>query len=150
MNERKQSTAMSEEERFAEKAKELFDQSVQELDANTLSRLNRSRQAALAELEQGARPGISLGLWQWSFLWIRQPQMLQVLEEVQSYRQLLLEEEILQVQGEVWVSRLTSSLRQISPASVRGDLFAGCRCPNRPRFRWVRISKLISPRWVSS
>ncbi len=63
MNERKQSTAMSEEERFAEKAKELFDQSVQELDANTLSRLNRSRQAALAELEQGARPGISLGQW---------------------------------------------------------------------------------------
>lgn len=51
MNERTQNT---DEARFGDKAKRLFDQSVEELDAATLSRLNRGRHAALAELE---RPG---------------------------------------------------------------------------------------------
>ncbi len=41
------------EEQLAHDAKEAFDRSVDRLDAATLSRLNRSRQAALAEV---ARP----------------------------------------------------------------------------------------------
>ncbi len=50
MNERHD---MTEEERFAEQAKRLFDQSVGELDGATLSRLNKGRHAALAELDKG-------------------------------------------------------------------------------------------------
>ncbi len=38
---------------FAEEAKQLFDESVDGLDASTRSRLNRGRQAALAELATG-------------------------------------------------------------------------------------------------
>ena len=38
------------DEQFAKKAKTIFDESVQGLDAATLSKLNRGRQAALAEL----------------------------------------------------------------------------------------------------
>jgi len=40
------------EEELARQAKELFDDSVERLDAATLSRLNRSRHEALAELER--------------------------------------------------------------------------------------------------
>lgn len=43
------------ERRFAEAATRLLRQSAEELDAATLSRLNRARQAALAELERGSR-----------------------------------------------------------------------------------------------
>lgn len=43
------------EEAFTKKAKTLFDESVAGLDGETRSRLNRGRQRALAELEQ-ARP----------------------------------------------------------------------------------------------
>lgn len=49
----------SDEKQFADKAKQLFDESVEELDAATLSRLNRGRHEALAELER-ATP-----IWQW-------------------------------------------------------------------------------------
>jgi hypothetical protein len=42
-------------ERLAEQAKEAFDRSVDGLDAATLSRLNRGRQAALAEARQPGR-----------------------------------------------------------------------------------------------
>ncbi len=52
MNERTDVTA---EDAFAEKAKQRFDESVARLDGETQSRLNRSRHAALAELER-ARP----------------------------------------------------------------------------------------------
>ncbi len=38
------------DERFTEQAKELFDDSVERLDAATLSQLNQRRQAALAEV----------------------------------------------------------------------------------------------------
>ena len=41
----------STENALSDKAKVLFDESVAELDGETLSRLNRGRQAALAELE---------------------------------------------------------------------------------------------------
>lgn len=50
MNERKDITA---EEAFAKKAKQLFDESVEGLDAQTQSRLNRGRQAALEQLAAG-------------------------------------------------------------------------------------------------
>ncbi len=50
MNERKDTAA---DELFAEKAKQLFDESVENLDGETRSRLNRGRQAALAELTTG-------------------------------------------------------------------------------------------------
>jgi len=43
------------DETLAEQAKEAFDQSVDGLDAATLSRLNRGRQAALAEAAQPNR-----------------------------------------------------------------------------------------------
>lgn len=52
MNERKDIGA---EKALAEKAKRLFDESVENLDANTRSRLNRGRQAALEQLA-GGRP----------------------------------------------------------------------------------------------
>ena len=38
---------------FAEKARKLFDESVEDLDAQTRSRLNRGRQAAIEELTTG-------------------------------------------------------------------------------------------------
>jgi len=50
MNERKESAA---EEAFAKKAKQLFDESVENLDGETRSRLNRGRQAALEQLAAG-------------------------------------------------------------------------------------------------
>ena len=48
MNERNDVTA---EDELAERARQLFDESVDRLDGETLSRLNRSRHAALAELD---------------------------------------------------------------------------------------------------
>lgn len=44
---------MGADKAFAEKAKRLFDESVESLDGQTRSRLNRGRQAALAELKSG-------------------------------------------------------------------------------------------------
>ena len=49
------------QEQFAEKAKQLFDGSVEKLDAATLSRLNQGRHAALDELQR-SRP---------SAVWVR-------------------------------------------------------------------------------
>jgi hypothetical protein len=43
------------DEQLAQQAKDAFDRSVEGLDAATLSRLNRGRQAALAELESPSR-----------------------------------------------------------------------------------------------
>jgi len=48
------------DEEFARKAKAVFDDSVDTLDANTLSRLNRSRHAAL---QQGTRSRSRLTQW---------------------------------------------------------------------------------------
>lgn len=42
------------DKQFADKAKQLFDESVEQMDAATLSRLNRGRHEALAELERAA------------------------------------------------------------------------------------------------
>ena len=42
------------EERLADSAKQLFDDSVESIDAATLSRLNQGRHAALAELQNGS------------------------------------------------------------------------------------------------
>ncbi len=50
MKERKD---MAADKAFADEAKQLFDESVESLDANTRSRLNRGRQAALDELATG-------------------------------------------------------------------------------------------------
>ena len=50
MNERKESAA---DRAFAENAKQLFDESVEGLDGETRSRLNRGRQAALEEIKTG-------------------------------------------------------------------------------------------------
>ena len=50
MNERKDMVA---DKAFAEKAKQLFDESVADLDGQTRSRLNRGRQAALDALKTG-------------------------------------------------------------------------------------------------
>ena len=44
-------TRQKDDEQFADKAKRHFDASVERLDSATLSRLNRSRHAALAELD---------------------------------------------------------------------------------------------------
>ncbi len=50
------------EERFTKRAKHLFDESVQDIDGQTQSRLNRGRQKALAE--NGRRPAMgALGVW---------------------------------------------------------------------------------------
>jgi hypothetical protein len=54
----------TEDELFVQKAKAIFEQSVDGLDGQTQSRLNKSRQAALAELDSGT---VSLGRWiQWA------------------------------------------------------------------------------------
>ena len=58
MNEPRDKEPMD-ERRFAERAKEVFDSSVERLDAATLSRLNQGRHAALEQL-QSTRPS---GLW---------------------------------------------------------------------------------------
>jgi hypothetical protein len=55
MNERKHDTA---EDAFVERAKQHFDESVASLDGETRSRLNRGRQAALAEIASGGRAWI--------------------------------------------------------------------------------------------
>ena len=55
MNERKHNTA---EDAFVERAKQRFDESVAGLDGETRSRLNRGRQAALAEIASGGRTWI--------------------------------------------------------------------------------------------
>ena len=52
MNERSKITT---DDAFAQEAKLLFDQSVDDLDGETRSKLNRGRQAALAELSTGGR-----------------------------------------------------------------------------------------------
>ena len=48
------------QDEFAKQAKELFDESVDKLDAATLSRLNQGRHRALAELDREAS---SQGVW---------------------------------------------------------------------------------------
>jgi len=52
MSERNKVTA---EDAFSEKAGRLFDESVNGLDGETRSKLNRGRQAALSELQSGGR-----------------------------------------------------------------------------------------------
>jgi len=54
----------AEDELFVQKARALFEQSVDGLDGQARSRLTRSRHAALAELDSGT---VSLGRWmQWA------------------------------------------------------------------------------------
>lgn len=53
MKAREEVNEMSDEDRLAERAKALFDESVRELDGETLSRLNRSRCRALDEARRG-------------------------------------------------------------------------------------------------
>jgi hypothetical protein len=48
-------------ERFEMEARRLFDESVQNIDGRTRSRLNRGRQKALAELQQGIGSKILTG-----------------------------------------------------------------------------------------
>jgi hypothetical protein len=55
MNERNDKTARIEDEPVVTRAKEFFDHSVQGLDAETQSRLNRGRHEALAQLQPGGR-----------------------------------------------------------------------------------------------
>ena len=49
------------DDKFADKAKSLFDDSVDSLDAATLSKLNQGRHRALEELTAGPSP-----LWRWA------------------------------------------------------------------------------------
>lgn len=63
MNERNDKAANHEDRLLVTRAKELFDQSVQKIDAATQSRLNRGRQAALA---QGRRGVGYVRLLQWA------------------------------------------------------------------------------------
>lgn len=58
MNERNDNAA---DEIFAQKAKRLFDESVENLDGETRSRLNRGRQAALEEVRPGSRVWMQWG-----------------------------------------------------------------------------------------
>ena len=57
MNEPTDKTSASEQQ-FAEKAKQLFDGSVEQLDAATLSRLNQGRHVALEELHRSRRSAV--------------------------------------------------------------------------------------------
>jgi len=56
-------TGKTEDELFARKAKVMFEQSVDSLDGQTRSRLNQSRQAALAELDSSTVSLVSPGRW---------------------------------------------------------------------------------------
>ena len=47
----------NDDDKLARQAKALFDESVEKLDAATLSELNRARHRAMAELEHGRRTG---------------------------------------------------------------------------------------------
>jgi hypothetical protein len=50
------------DERFTKRAKQLFDESVQDIDAQSQSRLNRGRQKALSEM--GRHPAMgAFGIW---------------------------------------------------------------------------------------
>lgn len=51
---RRNETEAGDGERLERRAKQLFDESVESLDARTLSRLNQSRQAALAAARSGS------------------------------------------------------------------------------------------------
>jgi ferric-dicitrate binding protein FerR (iron transport regulator) len=51
-------TDIHSDDAFVDKAKQLFDESVEALDGETRSKLNRGRQAALAELGSSRRPWI--------------------------------------------------------------------------------------------
>lgn len=63
MNEHDESDDLTPEERlFAERAKQRFGESVERLDAATLSRLNRNRQVALAEATARG-PGVRWSTW---------------------------------------------------------------------------------------
>ena len=53
MNERNEMTTDTQDQAFVQKAKEVFDQSVQGLDAEARSRLNRGRHEALSHAESG-------------------------------------------------------------------------------------------------
>ena len=53
----------TEDELFVRKAKAMFEQSVDGVDGQTRSRLNQSRQAALAELDSGTVSLVGLGRW---------------------------------------------------------------------------------------
>jgi uncharacterized glyoxalase superfamily metalloenzyme YdcJ len=59
MNERNEKTAEVQDQAFASKAKEVFDESVHGLDAEAQSRLNRARHEALAH----AGSGVSHSQW---------------------------------------------------------------------------------------
>lgn len=52
----------ADDEAFAERCRELFNESVEELDAATLSRLNRSRNAAV-DSARGKRSGLRWTTW---------------------------------------------------------------------------------------
>jgi len=62
MNERNDKVASTDDELLVTRARELFDQSVRELDAATRSRLNRGRQEALAHKRRSI-PYRRLLLW---------------------------------------------------------------------------------------
>jgi len=60
-------TDETEDELFVQKAKAMFELSVDGLDGQTQSRLNKGRQAALAELDGGTVSLVSPGRWmQWA------------------------------------------------------------------------------------
>lgn len=60
MSKAKDGNDPTEEDLFVQNAKAMFDESVDSLDGQAQSRLNRSRQAALAEIDSGT---IRLGRW---------------------------------------------------------------------------------------
>ena len=61
MNERNEKNAEIEDQPFATKAKDVFDQSVRALDAATQSRLNRGRHEALLHTGRGISHGQCAG-----------------------------------------------------------------------------------------
>ena len=86
MNNTDDKSSLSSDDPFAKKAKAVFDQSVDSLDGQTQSSLNRGRQKALAEVDSR---NISPGFWtRWApvagaatvavvavSFWIREPQL---------------------------------------------------------------------------
>jgi hypothetical protein len=103
MSERDKITA---EDGFAEEARQLFDESVDCLDAETRSKLNRGRQVALAELQSGGRRwvqwapagGVAVAAVAALLVWTGSPQIDELATpEVASDMEILLTEDSLEM-----------------------------------------------------
>lgn len=130
MNERNKIIA---DDAFAEKARQLFDESVGSLDGATRSKLNRGRQAALAELQTGGRRwvqwapagGVAVAAVAALIVWTGSPQIDEMATpEVASDMEILLTEDSLEMLEDLefysWIEFEGESNESEAPANNVG------------------------------